>query len=581
MRVMPFKTKIYVLFCSVIFITVLTSYFSVNYVVSRYIQASQTASINQQIALVKDKLIGDIHQKILLAANLNFGVTNVKKTLEETGFHNIVKVIGDMAFDGGGVIEDTARVNELRTLIGPANNQVQVSPILFENKKPLVRILVPRGADSAYFFYLDLTPLQTLLRSASQNGSHFELKDSQGTLLFSDKSEGNLIPLAHPLDVKGKNWVLTGFVDTDYIQGITDQLNRTITLTLLVAGILIMLLSIAATRIAYRPIISLRELVTELSQGSGDLTRRLAVSGQDDLGQISSGINRFIQSLQEMMLEVDTATARLSSGIQQLTQQTDANKQLIDSHVQETDQAVTAITEMSSTASSVAENAAAAARLTQETNEQANASRQVVNTAITSVTNLVDEVENTARSIQTMQQDAERIGSVLGVIGSIAEQTNLLALNAAIEAARAGEQGRGFAVVADEVRALAARTQSSTREIKEMLGKLQSGTQTVVQSIDSTKSSCLRTADNTSLVTTTLDEMSTHIVDINDLSTMMATAAEEQRAVTEEISRNMNAIKDVILNLQENGEETIHSTASMGETYRQLSEIVGRFKLRK
>lgn len=580
MNVMPFKTKIYVLFCSVIFITVLTSYFSVNYVVSHYIRDSQTASINQQIALVKDKLIGDIHQKILLASNLNFGVTNVKKTLEETGFHNIVKVIGDMAFDSGGVIEDAARVNELRALIGPANNQVQVSPILFENKKPLVRILVPRGADSAYFFYLDLTPLQTLLHKASQGGSHFELKDSAGTLLFSEKPDGQLIPLAHKLDVKGKTWVLTGFVDADYIQGITDQLNRTITLALLVAGILIMLLSVAATRVAYRPIISLRDLVAELSQGNGDLTRRLVVTGQDDLGQISAGINRFIQSLQEMMLEVDSATARLSHGIQQLTHQTEANKRLIDSHVQETHQAVTAITEMSSTASSVAENAAAAAQLTQETNEQANASRLVVNTAITSVTTLVDEVETTAGSIQTMQQDAEQISSVLGVIGSIAEQTNLLALNAAIEAARAGEQGRGFAVVADEVRALAARTQSSTREIKEMLGKLQHGTQMVVQSIDSTKQSCLRTADNTSRVTTALDEMSTHIVDINDLSTLMATAAEEQRAVTEEISRNMNAIKDVIHSLQVNGEETIHSTASMGETYRQLSDIVSHFKLR-
>ena len=580
MKVMPFKTKIYVLFCSVIFMTVLTSYFSVNYVVSHYIRDSQTASINQQIALVKDKLIGDIHQKILLASNLNFGVTNVKKTLEETGFHNIVKVIGDMAFDSGGVIEDAARVNELRALIGPANNQVQVSPILFENKKPLVRILVPRGADSAYFFYLDLTPLQTLLHKASQGGSHFELKDSAGTMLFSEKPDGQLIPLAHKLDVKGKTWVLTGFVDTDYIQGITDQLNRTITLALLVAGILIMLLSVAATRVAYRPIISLRELVAELSQGNGDLTRRLVVTGQDDLGQISAGINRFIQSLQEMMLEVDSATARLSHGIQQLTHQTEANKRLIDSHVQETHQAVTAITEMSSTASSVAENAAAAAQLTQETNEQANASRLVVNTAITSVTTLVDEVETTAGSIQTMQQDAEQISSVLGVIGSIAEQTNLLALNAAIEAARAGEQGRGFAVVADEVRALAARTQSSTREIKEMLGKLQHGTQMVVQSIDSTKQSCLRTADNTSRVTTALDEMSTHIVDINDLSTLMATAAEEQRAVTEEISRNMNAIKDVIHSLQVNGEETIHSTASMGETYRQLSDIVSHFKLR-
>lgn len=578
MKVMPFKTKIYVLFCSVIFITVLTSYFSVNYVVSHYIRDSQTASINQQIALVKDKLIGDIHQKILLASNLNFGVTNVKKTLEETGFHNIVKVIGDMAFDGGGVIEDAARVNELRALIGPANNQVQVSPILFENKKPLVSILVPRGADSAYFFYLDLTPLQTLLHKASQGGSHFELQDSEGTLLFSEKPDGQLIPLAHKLDVKGKSWVLTGFVDVDYIQGITDQLNRTITLALLIAGILIMLLSVAATRVAYRPIISLRDLVAELSQGNGDLTRRLVVTGQDDLGQISAGINRFIQSLQEMMLEVDGATARLSHGIQQLTHQTEANKQLIDNHVQETDLAVTAITEMSSTASSVAENAAA--RLTQETNEQANASRLVVNTAITSVTTLVDEVEATAGSIQTMQQDAEQISSVLGVIGSIAEQTNLLALNAAIEAARAGEQGRGFAVVADEVRALAARTQSSTREIKEMLGKLQSGTQMVVQSIDSTKHSCLRTADNTSLVTTALDEMSTHIVDINDLSTMMATAAEEQRAVTEEISRNMNAIKDVIHSLQVNGEETIHSTANMSETYRQLSDIVSHFKLR-
>ena len=113
-----------------------------------------------------------------------------------------------------------------------------------------------------------------------------------------------------------------------------------------------------------------------------------------------------------------------------------------------------------------------------------------------------------------------------------------------------------------------------------MLGKLQSGTQMVVQSIDSTKHSCLRTADNTSLVTTALDEMSTHIVDINDLSTMMATAAEEQRAVTEEISRNMNAIKDVIHSLQVNGEETIHSTANMSETYRQLSDIVSHFKLR-
>ncbi|WP_345014078.1 methyl-accepting chemotaxis protein [Pseudaeromonas paramecii] len=576
---MPFKTKIYVLFCSVIFITVLTAYLSVNYVVSRHIQASQTQAIQQQIAWVKEKLTSDIQQKILLAANLNFGVTNVKKTLEETGFYNIVKVIGDMAFDGGGVIEDASRVQALRELIPADSKQVQVSPILEEDGKPLVRILVPRGADSAYFFYLDLTPVKEQLAQASQHGSHFELADAKGTLLFSDHPDADLVPQSQQIEVQGNPWTLTGYVDLDYIHSITAGLNRTITLSLVVAGILIMLISVAATRVAYRPIISLRDLVLDLSRGSGDLTRRLAVTSDDDLGQIGTGINRFIEQLQGMMLEVRQASERLSSGIQQLSQQTDTSQQLLDSHVQETDLVVTAITQMSSTANSVAENAAATAKLTQETSEQAETSRQVVNIAIDSVSALVDEVEGTASSIQTMQRDAEQIGSILGVIGGIAEQTNLLALNAAIEAARAGDLGRGFAVVADEVRALAARTQSSTLEIKEMLTRLQQGTGTVVQSMDATKSSCLRTADNTRQVTHSLDEMSTHIVEINDLSSMMATAAEQQRAVTDEISRNMNAIKEVIHHLQGNGDATVASTAGIGETYRQLTQIVERFKL--
>lgn len=579
MKTIPFKTKIYALFCCVIVITVLTSYLSVNHVVSGYIQSSQEEAINQQIAFVQQKLGDDIQQKILLASNLNFGVTNVKKMLAETGFHNIVKVIGDMAFDANGVIEDTNRVNQLRSLIAPAGKAVQVSPILFEDNKPLLRILVPRGADSAYFFYLDLTPVAAMLQKASAGSSHYALQDSQGTVLYGAKPRPDWQPLPHALDIKGQTWQLTGYVDRDYIQGITNGLNRTITLALTVAGVLIIALSIIAIRVAYRPILSLRNLVSELSQGNGDLTRRLKVTSEDDLGMISSGINQFISRLQSMLLEVQQATERLNDGIRQLGEQTDESKLLLDHHVQETDQAVTAITEMSSTASSVAENAATAARLTQETSTQAQDSRQVVDTAINSVSALVDEVESTSHSIQAMQGHAEQISSVLGVIGGIAEQTNLLALNAAIEAARAGEQGRGFAVVADEVRALAARTQTSTMEIKEMLGRLQQGTQTVVQAMNSTKASCQRTAANSAQVTHSLDEMATHIVDINDLSCLMATAAEEQRAVTEEITRNMNAIKEVIHQLQATGDATVASTGDIANSYRQLSDIVNRFRL--
>ncbi len=579
MKTIPFKTKIYALFCSVIIITVLTAYFSVNQVVSGYIASSTRDRIHSQIDFVREKLAYDIDQKILLAANLNFGVTNVKKTLQDTGFHNIIKLISDMAFDGNGVIEDQSKIEALRALIKEANGKVLVSPLLFDGDKPLIRILVPRGEDSAYFYFLDMTPFRTLLQQASVNGSHFELKDSQGTKLFGEQVGSNWVPQVNNLETHGARWTLTGYVDQTYIQTITSQLNRTITLTLLVAGLLIMGLSVLAVRVAYKPIISLRNLVQSLAQGNGDLTRRLQVTNQDDLGQISAGINQFISNLQSMMLEVQEASRRLQDDIQQLSQQTDTSKQLLDHHVQETELAVTAITEMSSAAQSVAEHAATSARLTHETSDQATRSREVVNAAIHSVSALVDEVQSTSNSIHAMQQHAGQISSVLGVIGGIAEQTNLLALNAAIEAARAGEQGRGFAVVADEVRALAARTQTSTREIRDMLDRLEQGTAAVVNAMDGTRDTCERTAANTAEVTHSLDEMTGHITGINDLSSLMATAAEEQRAVSEEIAQNMTAIKEVINHLHDTGEQTLRSTSSLGNTYRQLADIVGRFRL--
>ncbi len=336
----------------------------------------------------------------------------------------------------------------------------------------------------------------------------------------------------------------------------------------------------AALNRLYRPILALKATIVDLAQGNADLTQRLTVNSNDDLGQIAEAVNRFVSNLQEMMLEISQSTDHISAGIEQLRTQTEHNNTVLIDHASETDQVVVAITEMSSTADSVAQNAAQSATFTQQSADEARKSKTVVEGAVHGVADLVNEVEAMALNIQTMNEDTDRISTVLSVIGEIADQTNLLALNAAIEAARAGEQGRGFAVVADEVRTLAARTQQSTSEINEMLTRLRNGADMVVRAMDITKASCQQTATTTASVNDNLDSMTNSVMQINDLGIQIATAAEEQSSVTEEINRNMTMIQGMVNQLTQNGEKTMDSTRDLASSNEQLVAIVGQFKLK-
>ncbi len=374
-------------------------------------------------------------------------------------------------------------------------------------------------------------------------------------------------------------WTLMVFVDQDTaLAGVREAQNEAI-----VTGVILLLVSavvmVLTLEHAYKPLLKLKKAVLGLSKGSGDLTARLTVEGSDDLAQISEGFNRFVQSLQGMMLQVSEASQNISSNIVQLNQTAVENEKVLITHSAETDQVVTAITEMSESARSVAENVTQSNRITEGASKEAKQSLEIVNNAVTTVSALVNDVEEMSNRIVSMNQDANKISEVLNVIGEISEQTNLLALNAAIEAARAGEQGRGFAVVADEVRALAARTQNSTTEISEMLSKLLDGTSSVVASMERTKQQCQSTASKTSEVSNSLNLMSGSVRDIDDVSTQIAAATEEQSTVAAELSRNMLAIRDIVTNLVASGRQTVAATESLADSNHELDKLVSNFKL--
>ncbi|NWC74778.1 methyl-accepting chemotaxis protein [Pseudomonas sp. P7759] len=379
--------------------------------------------------------------------------------------------------------------------------------------------------------------------------------------------------------IAGTPWFLATALPTSLITAQRDDVLGTLALLQIPMVLLLVLLAVYAIRQLVQRMKSLKTNIDALSAGDADLTRRITIRAEDELGAIGHSVNRFIVYLQNMIGEVTQATGAMSSSLEQLQRTSAHTNQILVRHASETDQTVTAITEMSSTADTVAQNAAETAAFTQRANEHADRSRVVVGEASTSVSALIGEVSSATHSVENMRQDAARITETLGVIGAIAGQTNLLALNAAIEAARAGEQGRGFAVVADEVRALAARTQASTSQINDMLTRLTAGVSSSVAAMENTQASCQSAADATARVNTGLDEMAGSVSHINNLSTQIATAAEQQSAVTEEINRSMVQIRQMVEELVQSGDATETNTQSLLEANGRVIALMGRFKV--
>ena len=378
---------------------------------------------------------------------------------------------------------------------------------------------------------------------------------------------------------QNSQWYMLVAVDTAEVYSVIgDSLVQSVITTL----VMIVLSTVAiyfAMSFAYRPVIELKNTVSDLASGHADLTKRIQVYRTDDLGVISSDINTFIGNLQDMMLEVASVSEQVAASVKDLQSINQTSNQVLDSHKSETVQVAAALDEMSATSNDVARNTAEAVDFTSQTNGQVEQSKHAVTEAIQNVTELVDKVEQSSAHVNLMGDEISNITAVLRVIGDIAEQTNLLALNAAIEAARAGEQGRGFAVVADEVRALASRTQESTSEIHNTINRLTTSSQNVIKGIEDTRNSCEEAAQQTNGVVSSLDQIVNSVADINDLNLQIATAAEQQHSVSEEVNRNMVKISDMVDHVVQNGREVNHAAEALAQANNKLTAVVHQFRL--
>ena len=326
-----------------------------------------------------------------------------------------------------------------------------------------------------------------------------------------------------------------------------------------------------------KPLQKVAEVLRNISEG--DLGQKIEVTSNDEIGALQKAMKAMVEQLRDMLGSINGMTEKLAGSAGDMTRIADEVSQGVQQQQSQTDQVATAMNEMTATVQEVARHAEEAAGAATNADSQAADGNRVVSATISAINKLAEEVEQASGVIHKLEQDSENIGAVLTVIKSIAEQTNLLALNAAIEAARAGEQGRGFAVVADEVRTLASRTQKSTEEIESMIEKLQQGARNAVTAMDGSRNRAQTGVDQAAQAGKTLSSITEAVATITHMNNQIATAANEQSAVAEEINRSIVGISEVAEMSAHSAVQTATATDELSALAVELRGLVNRFRL--
>lgn len=353
----------------------------------------------------------------------------------------------------------------------------------------------------------------------------------------------------------------------------------TVMITTAIGLILCVLFVIIVPTLVSRSLNQIIDRMNHIADGDGDLTVRLPEENRDEFGRMGAAFNRFMVKLESLVKDVAQASLQIGAAVEEVAQVAAHTNQSIQKQQTETDQISTAVHELSMTSQEVARNAAEAAKATRDADVQATEGQEYVEQTVRGIYELAEKVEAANVMMEQLGSDSENIGKVLDVIHGIAEQTNLLALNAAIEAARAGEHGRGFAVVADEVRTLAHRTQESTHDIQNMIERLQNGAREAVSAMDLGRKLAQDSTGQSQKTQDALAAVTGAIASIADMNAQIASAAEEESAVAEEVNVNVSTVSTIAMENAEGAQQTERSSEEMARLAADLQTLIGRFKV--
>lgn len=396
-----------------------------------------------------------------------------------------------------------------------------------------------------------------------------------------DRSENQITRASVPIVYNGST---IGSYDITFStqalnETLADQIQTNIftVLALLAASLVTVYLLIRSLVLA--PVDEVTRSLATIAGGGGDLTRRLPTDSQNEIAALAHNFNLVMEHIADIIRNVIQVNEKVRTNVNKMSNATESTVKSTSQQLREIELVATAVEELSASANEIARHAGDTAERTNATSILAEEGNEIVNLSLENVNRLTGQIESTAQKIQVLKNNSVNIGSVMEVIRTIAEQTNLLALNAAIEAARAGEQGRGFAVVADEVRSLAQKTRSSTEEIESIIVQLQRAADEAHQAMSTSTASARETIDTASKVGGALDKIRANIGIINDMNHQIATASHQQSSVANEVSKNITAIHGLSENVVENAQVVNHSGSQLINETSELKKQIDSFKV--